>query len=52
MCLASLSAWMEDRHADLLVAMNGGDRSRVQQLSTMISARLDRLTELTGGMES
>ena len=47
-----LSVWMEDRHADLLVAMNGGDRSRVQELSTMISAGLDRLTELTGGMES
>ena len=46
-----LSAWMEDRHADLFVAMNGGDRSRVQELSTMISAGLDRLTELTGGME-
>ena len=47
-----LSAWMEDGHADLLVAMNGGDRSRVQEFSTMISAGLDRLTELTGGMES
>ena len=36
-----LSAWMEDQHADLLVAMNGGDLSRVQELSTMISAGLD-----------
>ena len=46
-----LSVWV-DRHADLLVAMNGGNRSRVQELSTIISAGLDRLTELTGGMES
>ena len=33
-----LGAWMKDWHANLLVAMNGGDRSRVQELSTMISA--------------
>ena len=38
----------EDLLADWLVAMNGGDRSRVQELTTMISTGFDRLTELMG----
>ena len=39
---------MEDRQADLLVGTNGGDRSRVQELSTLISAGLNHFDRVEG----
>ena len=47
---AELSAWLEERHADLHDALVNGDNGRVLELTSLLSERAKRLVELTGGM--
>ena len=45
-----LSDWMQDRHADLQDAMNGGNCVKVLELTSMMSNAAEKLAEVTGGM--
>ena len=45
-----LSDWMQDRHADLQDAMNGGNCVKVLELMSMMSNAAENLAEMTGGM--
>ena len=45
-----LSDWMQDRHADLQDAMNGGNCVKVLELTSMMSNGTEKLAEMTGGM--
>ena len=42
-----VSAWVEECHALMLDAVNVGDRNRVLELSNLIAAGVERVTELT-----
>ena len=42
-----VSAWVEKCHALMLDAVNVGDRNRVLELSNLIAAGVERVTELT-----
>ena len=45
-----LSDWMQDRHADLQDAMNGGSCVKVFEFTSMLSNSAEKLAEMTGGM--
>ena len=45
-----LSDWMQDHHADLQDAMNGGNCVKVLELTSMMSNAAEKLAEMTGGM--
>ena len=45
--LGEVSAWVEECHVLMLDAVNVGDRNRVLELSNLIAARVERVTELT-----
>ena len=45
-----LSDWMQDRHADLQDAMNGGNCVKVHELTSMMSNAAEKLADMTGGM--
>ena len=47
---AELSAWLEERHADLHDALVNGDNGRVLELTSLLSEGAERLVELTGSM--
>ena len=49
---AELSAWLEERDADLHDAFLQGDNTRVLELSTKLSEGAERMVEMTGGMLS
>ena len=44
---AELSAWMEDRQADVQEALLQGDHSRVIELSSMLTKGAERMVEMT-----
>ena len=47
---AELSAWLEERHADLHDALVNGDNGRVLELTSLLSEGAERLVELIGSM--
>ena len=44
---ADLSAWMDDRHAELFAAISTGDQVRTQRLTSMMAECAERLHQLT-----
>ena len=49
---AELSAWLEERHADLHDALTHGDNCRVLELTSKLSEGAERMVEITSGMMS
>ena len=49
---AELSAWLEERHADLQDALVTGDNNRILELTTKLSEGAERMIEMVGGMVS
>ena len=49
---AELSAWLEERHADLHDALVTGDNNRILELTTKLSEGAERMIEMVGGMVS
>ena len=49
---AELSAWLEERHADLRDALTVGDNCRVLELTSKLSEGVEHMVEITGGMMS
>ena len=45
---AELSAWLEERHADLRDALVNGDNGRILVLTTLLAEGAERMVELTG----
>ena len=49
---AELSAWLEERHADLRDALTHGDNCRVLELISKLSEGAEHMVQITGGMMS
>ena len=48
--LAELSAWLEERHADLHDALTKGENAPILELTAKVSEGAERMMGITGGM--
>ena len=49
---ADLSAWKDDRHAELFAAISIGDQVRTQRLTSLMAECAERLHQLTSARTS